>query len=187
MTHNYVLCISDGPDVESTMTLTLLHTRDAGPNVQFRVSFNVSRGLPSRIACTRDGTTIHSGRGVVSGVNYEVLSPLYVSSSQPEITRVSFEEMHPRVGATYSCTVYVEGRVNITSGTYNFDQLGSATSTVTVTGECDYTDYNYIHYSTILISSPVSCRHPHWCHCYQEQLQLCSGLLDCSITTTSWL
>ena len=118
------------------MTLTLLHTRDVGTNVQFSLSFNVSQGLPSRITCTRDGTTIHSGRGFVSGVNYEVVRPLYVSTSQPEITRVSFEETQPRVGATYSCTVYVEGRTNIASATsYDFDVLGSATSTATVTGE----------------------------------------------------
>ena len=118
------------------MTLTLLHTRDVGPNVQFRLSFDVSLGLPSRIICTCDGTTIHSGRGFVSGVNYEVVRPLYVSISQPEITRVSFDELtQPRQRATYSCTVYVEGRVNIASGVYNHDQLGSATTTVTVTGE----------------------------------------------------
>ena len=120
------------------MTFTLLHRRDAGPKVQFRLSFNVSRGLPSRITCNRDhsGIVLVSGKGFVIGVNYEVLRPLYVSTSQPEITRVSFEETQPRVGATYSCTVYVEGRTNITSATsYYFDQLGSATSTVTVTGE----------------------------------------------------
>ena len=123
-----------GPVVES-MTLTLLHTRDVGSNVQFRLSFNVSRGLPSSITCTRGGTTIHIGRGFVSGVNYEVVRPLYASTSQPEITRVSFEETRPRVGAMYSCTVYAEGRKNIASGVYDFDQLGSATSTVMVTGE----------------------------------------------------
>ena len=119
------------------MTLKLLHTRDVGPNVQFRLSFSVSLGLPSRITCTRDGTTIYNGRGFVSGVSYEVVRPLYVSTSQPEITRVSFEELtRPRVGATYSCTVFVEGRTNIASAaSYNFDQLGSATSTATVTGE----------------------------------------------------
>ena len=115
------------------MTLTLLHARDVGLNVNFSLSFNVSRGLPSRITCTRDNTTIHSGRGFVSGVNYEVVRPLQVGISL-EITRVSFEETRPRVGATYSCTVYVEGRTNIASGVYNFDQLGSATSTATVTG-----------------------------------------------------
>ena len=116
------------------MTLTLLHARDFGLNVNFSLSFNVSRGLPSRITCTRDGTTIHDGRGFISGVNYEVIRPLYINTSQPEITRVSFEQKRPRVGATYSCTVYVEGRTNIASGIYNFDQLGSATSTATVTG-----------------------------------------------------
>ena len=119
------------------MTLTLLHTRDVGPNVNFRVSFNVSRGLPSNITCKRGMTTIHSGRGFVSGVNYEVVRPLYVSTSQPEITRVSFEELtRPRVGATYTCTVYVEGRTNIASATsYDYDRLSSATSTATVTGK----------------------------------------------------
>ena len=128
------------------MTLTLLHTRDVGPNVQFRLSFDVSLGLPSRITCTRDGITIiNNVRGFVSGVNYEVVRPLYVSTSQPEIIRVSFEETRPRMGATYNCTVYVEGRTNITSATsYDFDQLGSATSTASVTGECmsDYTLLN---------------------------------------------
>ena len=118
------------------MTLTLLHTKDVGPNVNFSLSFSVSLGLPSRITCTRDSTTIHNGRGFVSEVNYEVVRPLYVSTSQPEITRVSFEETRPRVGATYSCTVYVEGRTSIASTTsYDFDRLGSATSTATVTGE----------------------------------------------------
>ena len=124
-----------GPVVEFTMTLTFLHTRDVGPNVNFRLSFNVSLGLPSRITCTRDSTTIRNGRGFVSGVNYEVIRPLYVNISQPEVTCVSFEETRPRVGVTYACTVYVEGRVNIASGIYDFDQLGSATSTATVTGE----------------------------------------------------
>ena len=117
------------------MTLTLLHTRDVGPNVQFRLSFNVSRGLPSRISCSGSGPT-PKGRGFASGVNYEVIRPLYVNASQPEITRVSFEQARQRGGATYSCTVYVEGRKNIEPNTgYNFDQLGSATSTAEVTGE----------------------------------------------------
>ena len=139
MSNDKILSLNTaGPVVESTITLILLHTRDVGSlNVNFRLSFNVSLGLPSRITCTRDGTTILSGRGFVSGVNYEVLGPLYVSTSQPEITRVSFEELtRPRMEATYSCTVYVEGRSGIAStASYDFDQLGSANSTATVTGE----------------------------------------------------
>ena len=120
------------------MTLTLLHPRDiGGQNVNFRLSFSVSLGLPSRIMCTRNSTTIHSRRGFVPGVNYEVVRPLYVSTAQPEITRVSFDELtRPRMGATYSCTVFVEGRTNIAStASYDFDVLGNATTTVMVTGE----------------------------------------------------
>ena len=125
-----------GPTVYSYMKFTLLHTRDFGPNVQFRLSFNVSFGLPSRISCTRGGTTVLSGRGFVSGVNYDVIRPLYFSSSLPDVTQVSFEQMQPRRGATYSCTVYVEGRTNIASATtYDFDLLGSGTSTVIITGD----------------------------------------------------
>ena len=119
------------------MTLTLLHARDiGGPNVDFRLSFNVSRGLPSRITCTRGSTQIRNGRGFVSGVNYEVVRPLYVNASQPEITRVSFEETRPRAGAAYSCTVYVEGRKNIAPASgYDHDELGSAISAATVSGK----------------------------------------------------
>ena len=121
------------------MTLTLLHTRDVGyPNVSFSLSFNVSLGLPSRMKCTHDNATIiiRDGRGIVPRVNYEVVKPLYISASQPEITRVLFEVTQPRVEATYYCTVFVEGRTNITSATdYNHDQLGYATTTTTITGE----------------------------------------------------
>ena len=75
-------------------------------------------------------------RGFALGVSYNVVRPLYVSTSQPEITRISFEVTQPRVGVVYTCTVYVEGRTNITSNnSYNYEQLGSATSTATVTGE----------------------------------------------------
>ena len=116
------------------MSVTLLHTRDADPNVQFK--FSVSRGLPSRLFCSGGGKTLVSGRGVVSGVTYEVVRPLFNGTSQPEITRISFERTLPRVAATYSCIVYVEGRTNIASAaTYDFDQLGNATSTATVTGQ----------------------------------------------------
>ena len=144
------------------MTLTLLHTSGVGGlnNVQFRLSFNVSLGLPSRITCRRDDNIIHNGRGFVLGVNYEVVRPLYVDTSQPEITRVSFQETQPRMGVTYSCTVYVEGRTNIASATsYNFDQLGNATSTATLTGELVTTLLNCILFTTG--PPPLSCRHPH--------------------------
>ena len=98
---DYFTLYTGGPVVESTMTLTLLTTRAAFDS-WFRLSFNVSFGLPSCIICTRYGSIIHSGRGFVSRVEYEVIRPLYASTSQSEITRVSFEE---EFEATYSCTV----------------------------------------------------------------------------------
>ena len=127
-----------GPIVDSTMTLSILSSRDADPNIMFRLSFNISFGLPSRIQCTRDSSTILSGRGIVSGVDYEVIRSQYISSSQPDMTRLSFIQTRPRIGATYQCTVTVEGRQNIASGStgnYDFDVLGSGTSSITVTGE----------------------------------------------------
>ena len=59
---------------------------------------------------TRYGSIIHSGRGFASEVEYEVIRPLYASTSQSEITRVSFEEVFE---AIYSCTVYVEGHFHL--------------------------------------------------------------------------
>ena len=126
------------PIMDSTMTLSILSSRDADPNIMFRLSFNISFGLPSHIQCTRDSSNILSDRGIVSGVDYEVIRSQYISSSQPDMTRLSFNQTRPRIGATYQCTVTVEGRRNIASGstgTYNFDMLGSGTSSITVTGE----------------------------------------------------
>ena len=126
-----------GPIVDSDMTLSILSSRDADPNIMFRLSFNISFGLPSRIQCTPDSSNILSGRGIVSGVDYEVIRSQYISSSQPDMIRLSFNQTQ-RVAATYQCTVTVEGRRNIASGSignYYFDVLGSGTSSITVTGE----------------------------------------------------
>ena len=40
-----------------------------------------------------------------------------------------------RVNRTYTCTVTVESRINIASGSYDFVSKGLGSSTVTVTGE----------------------------------------------------
>ena len=128
----YVFVHADGPKVDTTMTLSILSSRDADSNIMFRLSFKISFGLPSRIQCTRDSSNLLSGRGIVSGVDYEVIRSQYISSSQPDMTRLSLNQTRPRVGATYLCTVTAEGRA---SGTYNHDVLGSGTSSITVTGE----------------------------------------------------
>ena len=126
--------------MDSTITLSILSSRDADPNIMFRLSFNISFGLPSHIQCTRDSSTILGGfdghgRGIVSGVDYEVIRSQYISSSQPDMTRLSFNQTRPRIGATYQCTVTVEGRRNIASGYYDYDVLGGGASSITVTGE----------------------------------------------------
>ena len=53
------------------------------------------------------------------------------------MTRVTVRlDPQPRAERTYNCTVIVEGRTNIASGSYDFDPRGTAgSSTVTVTGE----------------------------------------------------
>ena len=138
-----------GPTANSSMTLTLLHTRDVGPNVQFRLFFNISFGVSSRISCTRGTASIFSGEGIVSGVNYEVVRPLYTSSSEPNVIRVSFEQAQTRTGAQYSCTVTAVGRRNIVSASdydYDYDVLGSATSAATITGEC-MSEYTLLFYT----------------------------------------
>ena len=126
-----------GPTIDPNMTLTVLSSRDTTPNVQFRLVFNVSFGLPSRIFCNRNTTTIIHKRGIVPGVDYEIVRPLYINSSQPDVTRVSFEQAQLKEEVVYSCTVFVEGRKNIASATnYDFEMLGNASTIVSITGEC---------------------------------------------------
>ena len=117
------------------MTLSILSSRDADPNITFSLSFNISFGPPSEIHCNRNDSNILSGRGIVSGIDYEVIRSQYISSSQPDMTHLSFNQTRARIGATYQCTVTVEGRRNIAVGKYGFDVLGSGTSSITVTGE----------------------------------------------------
>ena len=120
------------------MIFSILSSRDADPNVMFSLSFNVSFGLPSLVECTRDSTAIlpdTNQDGIASGVHYEVIRSQYISSSQPDMTRLSFTQTQLRIETTYSCTVTVRGRENIGSGTYDNDELGSGMSTTTLTGE----------------------------------------------------
>ena len=118
------------------MTLSILSSRDADPNIEYSLSFTVSFGPPSNISCTRDSSVFIDIRGLDPRVTREVIRSRYISSTQPDMSRVIVRlDPQPRLGATYACTVTVEGRTNITSGTYNIVAMGSGSSTVTVTGE----------------------------------------------------
>ena len=121
------------------MTLSILSSRDADPSITITLSFTVSFGPPSRIRCTRDNTQLIKNhiRDPSAQVTREVIRSRYISSTQPDMTRVTVRlDLQPRAERTYNCTVIVEGRTNIASSSYDFDPRGTAgSSTVTVTGE----------------------------------------------------
>ena len=122
------------------MTLSLLSSRDADPNIMFTLSFNVSFGPPSRIICYLNNTrfTHEIGRFPQPGVlDREVIRSHYVNSSQPDVTRVTVTRTQSRVGGSYCCNVTVEGRVDLNdTNLYNYHTLGTGSSSTTVTGEC---------------------------------------------------
>ena len=186
-----VLSYTAGPTVEPTMRVSILLSRDTDPNIVFTISFNVTFGSPSRIYCvyTRIGQTtkvaFFNVRNDHPNLSREVIRSQYVSSSQSDMTRVTVKVDLPiREERTYLCEVIVEGRRNIVSGIYAHDTIGSAVTNVTITGKRSLT---YCIPLALLSPPPLSCRHPYWCHCQQDWLHLCPGLLDCPITTTSWL
>ena len=118
------------------MTLSILSSRDADPNITISLSFNVSFGPPSLIRCNRDSVQLFNTRGPTPLFTREVIRSRYINSTHPDMSRVTVNlDSQPRVGATYTCTVTVEGRTNIAFGSYNFVVKGSGSSTVTVTGE----------------------------------------------------
>ena len=125
------------------MKLFLLTSRDTESNLGFTLSFTVSYGLPSRLVCT-DGSNIalfnpqvSRGPGVTQ-LSREVIRSHYINSSYPDMTRVSIKRTgQPRAAATYTCTVYVEGRTSPANRlTYNFIHMGNAATTASITGEC---------------------------------------------------
>ena len=118
------------------MTLSILSSRDADSNIAISLSFTVSFGPPSRIRCTHDSSMLLDIRGLDPRVTREVIRSRYISDTQLDMTRVTVRpDPQPRAGATYTCTVTVEGRTGIANGTYNITTLGSGSSTITVTGE----------------------------------------------------
>ena len=125
-----------GPYVNLNMTLSVLSSRDADPNIKYSLSFNVSFGPPSRINCTY--MYENNKQCSVDGIElyYNVIMSHYIDSSQPDITHVTVRvPPQPRENRTYTCIVTVEGRVNISSGNYMPVIKSTGSSTVKVTGE----------------------------------------------------
>ena len=149
-----------GPIVDSTMTLSILSSRDAGPNIAIAFSFNVSYGPPSRVLFERKDTPDASA--FVQLLNQrespklfrEVIRSRYISSTLPDMTRVTVRpDPQPRQVATYDCYIHVETRINIDHNSgYNVVGKGTfGSTTVTVTGEL----YSWIYtFHLLLVVSP---------------------------------
>ena len=166
------------------MKLSLLTPRDTETNITFTLSFAVSFGPPSVIACSRNGTQFFSNSNslnVSPVVSREVIRSHYINSSYPDMTRVILTQTTPRESRTYTCTVAVIGRGHSFIFSFASIQLGSSgTSTASITGEC----------CTLLTTSPpppLSCKPSHCCYGQQDWFQQCSGLLVCPLISTSWL
>ena len=171
------------------MKLSLLTPRNAETNIMFTLSFTVSFGPPTEIACSRNDAQFFSRSNSFSVspvVSREVIRSHYINSSYPDMTRIILTQTTLRESSTYSCTVYVTSRTNIGipgdgSGSYKIVQEGSGTSTASITGEC----------CTLLTTSPppppLSCKPSHCCYGQQDWFQQCSGLLVCPLISTSWL
>ena len=127
--------------VDTNMKFTLLSSRNVESDVTFTLSFNVSFGPPSMIRCVDGSNTqlfdpVASRYTVVPGLSREVIRSHYINSSYPDMTRVTVTLTSPRRPSTYTCNVTVEGRVNINNTDYSFANMGSGTTTVSITGEC---------------------------------------------------
>ena len=126
--------------VDTNMRFTLLSSRAIESDVMFTLSFNVSFGPPSMIRCVDGSNTLLfnpelSRETVVPELSREVIRSHYINSSYPDMTCVSLTQTSPRQPRTYTCTVTVEGRVNIDNTGYDFDNKGSGTTTVSITGK----------------------------------------------------
>ena len=118
------------------MRVSILSSRDT-TYVVLTLSFNVTFGPPSRVYCRYESTTILAeDKRDDPKLSRKVIRSQYVGSSQPDMTCVTVKvSQYSRNKGTYACQVFVEGRVNITNGDYNYDQKGTNTTTVQVIGE----------------------------------------------------
>ena len=118
------------------MTVSILSSRDADPNIEYSLTFTLSSGPPSTVRCIRDSMQLFNIREPDPRVTREVIRSRYISYTQPDVTRVTVRlDPQPRVERTYRCYVNVESRINIINGSYDFDVKGSGITSLTVTGE----------------------------------------------------
>ena len=150
-----------GPTVDSTMTLSILSSRDAGPNIAIALSFNVSNGPPSKVLCERKDTPDASDFEQLINLREspkllrEVIRSRYISSTLPDMTRVTFRpDPQPRQVATYTCFIDVDTRINIHNSGYNIVRKGMYGST-TVTATSELYSWIYTFHLLLVISPPT--------------------------------
>ena len=139
--HKYNTYSIAGPRVDPTMTLSILSSRDADPNIAITLSFNVSFGPPSKVVC--------SNQISISVISRDVIRSHYIKSTEPDVTRVTVMSSLPKVAGTYTCTVTVESRGS--SGHYS---KGTGSSTVIVTGKCLYERSVILNFSSFIQLQP---------------------------------
>ena len=119
------------------MRVSIFSSRDTVSNIVFTLSFNVTFGPPSRVLCyyNHQLTAFFNARDDPN-LSREVIRSLYVSSSQPDMTHVRVKVEQPfREKRMYICAVTGEGRKFIGINNYDYDEKGTRTSTVNVTGK----------------------------------------------------
>ena len=118
------------------MKIFMLSSRDTVSNIAFTLSFNVTFGPPSSVYCRYQETAILNRKRDHPKLSREAIRSQYVSSSQPDMTRVIVKESQAtKQEGIYACQVFVEGRVNIVSGTYEENTKGTGVTEVMVTSE----------------------------------------------------
>ena len=133
---------ADGPTLSTKMRLFLLTSTDTEFNIMLNLSFVVSNGVLSKIKCVDvDNTNLfpayQTRRNQVPQLLREVIRSQYINISHPDMARVIVKvTLAMREPQIFTCTVYVEGRVNITSDSYFYKQMGNASIIANITGEC---------------------------------------------------
>ena len=93
------------------MSLSILSSRDAEPNVSLSFSFNVSFGPPSRINCVNSNNEdIFYARGDHSQITREVIRPHFINTTEPDMTRVTVLNQEEMIH-TFVTWLLREGRV----------------------------------------------------------------------------
>ena len=88
--------------------MSVLSSRDADM-LTYTLSFIISFGLPSRISCHNPpgNQIIFDDGGGVPGISREVIRSRYISSSEPDMTRVTITLTRTRTAAVGAYVLYV--------------------------------------------------------------------------------